>query len=440
MIFKHLFFILFATSYLLSANIDSKINYNKNKLKKQSYYKKQTSKEIKKLANEIKHEEKEYLKIKNKLNQVSNNIAINKKKLNTAMKDIKVLENKSLNLKKTTKKTEEKIVNSIIENYSISLGKSLVNKESIDDIINKEKLDIILDNSKDKILKSNIMYFKLQNDKRKNSIKSKKLLSFINEQEKQKLKYKDLEKKLGKALDKLKDKKSNYKKRLEQIVTKQNNLSDLLGNLKILQVKASQKLKLKKLKEKLARQEKLKRIALRKKKATKVTKSKSIKITRNSKKRTTKIKSKDINIKVRNIGSSVKGIKTTTYRGKKTISPLKSYKITKKFGKYYDPVYKIELFNESISMKSKRRNAKVHSVLRGKIVYAKNNAATLGNVVIVKHRNSLHTVYSQLSNIPRSLKVGKWIPKGYVIGRVNDTLVFQATKNNRYINPIKLFK
>ena len=91
-------------------------------------------------------------------------------------------------------------------------------------------------------------------------------------------------------------------------------------------------------------------------------------------------------------------------------------------------------------MKSKVKNAKVYSILKGKVIYAKNNAGTLGNVVIVKHSNALHTVYSQLSNIPRSLKVGKWVPKGYVIGRVNDTLVFQATKSNRYINPIKLFK
>ena len=447
--FKYIFLILIVSCNLFSANIDTKIKYNKNILKKQSFYKKQTNKEIKKLANEIKEEENKYEKIKEKLTSVSNNISLNKIKLKKAIEEIKNLENKSNILKKDTKKTEEKIVSSIIENYSISLGKSLVNKESLSDIINKEKLNIILDNSKDKILKSNLMYFKLQNDKRKNNIKSKKLLTFIKEQEKQKIKYKELEKKLSLSLNNLKTKNLKYKKRLEQIVNKQNKLSDLLGNLKILKVKESQKLKLKKLKEKLARQERLKKIALNRKKAklAKKKKIKRIKISKSineKKKKNIKInrrlKSTNIDIKVRNIGSSIKGIKTTGYWGKKTIAPLKSYKITKKFGKYYDPVYKIELFNESISMKSKRRNAKVHSVLRGKVVYAKNNAATLGNVVIVKHRNSLHTVYSQLSNIPRSLKVGKWIPKGYVIGRVDNTLVFQATKNNRYINPIKLFK
>ncbi|MCK5293856.1 MAG: M23 family metallopeptidase, partial [Arcobacteraceae bacterium] len=142
----------------------------------------------------------------------------------------------------------------------------------------------------------------------------------------------------------------------------------------------------------------------------------------------------------RNIGSTSKGIKISSYKGNKTISPLKSYKVIKKFGKFYDPVYKIELFNESISLKSKQQNAKVYNIIKGKVVYAKHDAGELGNVVIVKHRNNLHTIYSQLSNIPKTLKVGQWIKKGYVVGRVKDTLVFQVTRDNKYLDPQKLFK
>jgi len=418
-----LFTLFFVTTF--ASSIDKKIQLNSTILKKQSIYKKRTTQEIKKLAREIKNEENAYLNIKKKLQKVSNDLELNKKRLKKALDTVSYIEKQSSQVKQNTKKTEEKLVNSIIENYSITLGKGIINKESLDDIINKEKLDIILDDSKDKILKSNIKYFQLQNDKRKNDLKLKKLLKFIKEQEKQKLEYKKLTKKLATSVNKLKQKNNKYKKRLEQIVSKQNKLSDLLGNLKILKVKETKRLKLKKLKEKLAKQERLKKQRLNSKKPTK-----DIKIKNNNNKHT----------KVRNIGSSVKGIKIASYKGIKTRAPLKSYTITKKFGKYYDPIYKIELFNESISMRSKVKNAKVYSVLKGKVIYAKNNAGTLGNVVIVKHSNGLHTVYSQLSNIPRSLKVGKWIPKGYVIGRVNRTLVFQATKNNRYINPIQLFK
>ena len=148
----------------------------------------------------------------------------------------------------------------------------------------------------------------------------------------------------------------------------------------------------------------------------------------------------DVNIEVRKIGSSAKGIKISKYYGKKTISPLKSYKITKKFGKYYDKVYKMELFNESVTLKAKKKNSKVFSVFKGKIVYAKRNSGLLENVVIVKHSGSLHTIYSHLDKISPTLKVGKWIPKGYVVGRVNDKLLFQATKDSKYIDPAKLFK
>lgn len=148
----------------------------------------------------------------------------------------------------------------------------------------------------------------------------------------------------------------------------------------------------------------------------------------------------DIDIEVRKIGSSAKGIKISKYSGQKTMAPLKSYDVTKKFGKYYDKVYKMELFNESVSLKTKIPNAKVFSIFKGQVVYAKQNSGLLENVVIVKHQNNLHTIYSHLDKIAPTLKVGKWIPKGYVVGRVSDTLEFQATKNSRYIDPLKLIK
>ncbi len=64
----------------------------------------------------------------------------------------------------------------------------------------------------------------------------------------------------------------------------------------------------------------------------------------------------------------------------------------------------------------------------------------LENVVIVQHSNGLHTIYSHLDEIAPTLKVGKWIKKGYVIGRVSDTLNFQATKNSYHVNPKDLFR
>ena len=440
-------FIFFISNNTLALNLQEKITTNKNKLKKEQKNKKETTKEIEKLAFEIKNEEKKFDDIEKNLNLVSNNIFLNKLKLNKSKEILKQLDKQSITLKKTTKKIEEEIVNSIVEKYSVSLGKKLVNKESIDDIINKEKYSLILNITKDRILKSNLQYFKVQNDKRRNTKKSKELELFILSQEKEKKRFKQLKQKQELSLKQLKNKHKIYQKTLKNIIQKQYKLTNLLGDLNILQDKKIKKNKIRKLKEKLLAQEKRKKRKLLENKLKKKTKdiviSKKTKNSSNSKdiKMLSKqILQEDIDLSVKNIGSSIKGIKISKYRGIKTIAPLKSYKIVKKFGKYYDPVYKIELFNESISLKSKVKNAKVYSVLRGKVVYAKTDAGTLGNVVIIKHSKNLHTVYSQLSNIPRTLKVGKWIPKGYVVGRVRNTLIFQATKNNRYINPIKLFK
>ncbi len=75
----------------------------------------------------------------------------------------------------------------------------------------------------------------------------------------------------------------------------------------------------------------------------------------------------------------------------------------------------------------------------GKIVYAKQDSGLLENVVIIKHNNNLHTVYSHLDEIAPTLREGKWVKAGYVVGRVNDTLTFQVTKDNEHINPKDLF-
>ena len=139
------------------------------------------------------------------------------------------------------------------------------------------------------------------------------------------------------------------------------------------------------------------------------------------------------------LGSSTKGVKISKYRGRKTIAPLKNFTVVQKFGKYFDPVYKIKLFHESVVLKTKNKKSKVYSVLNGKVVYAKQNSGMLENVVIIQHQNGLHTIYSHLDQISPTLRVGKWIKKGYVVGRVDNMLTFQATKNNAHINPQDLF-
>jgi septal ring factor EnvC (AmiA/AmiB activator) len=153
----------------------------------------------------------------------------------------------------------------------------------------------------------------------------------------------------------------------------------------------------------------------------------------------TKIKSTPSSRKVRKIGSSYHKSKVYAYHGGKTISPLSNARVVKRFGSYVDPVYKIHIFNTSVTLKSKINNAKVKNVLNGKVVFA-GHTSMLGQVVVVSHSGKMHTVYAGLSKIAPSISKGRRIKKGYVIGKVSRKLIFEATKNTKHINPMSLIR
>jgi murein DD-endopeptidase MepM/ murein hydrolase activator NlpD len=84
-------------------------------------------------------------------------------------------------------------------------------------------------------------------------------------------------------------------------------------------------------------------------------------------------------------------------------------------------------------------NSKVQNILNGKVVFA-GQSSMLGKVVVVAHSQKIHTVYAGLSKIAPTIQAGVKIQKGYVVGKVNQKLIFQATKNSKHINPLRLIK
>ncbi len=142
---------------------------------------------------------------------------------------------------------------------------------------------------------------------------------------------------------------------------------------------------------------------------------------------------------VRRINSSYQQSKVYAYRGGKTISPIRGGQLIKKFGTYIDPIYKIKIFNESITLRAPVPNAKVQNILNGKVVFA-GKSSMLGNVVVVAHNDKIHTVYAGLSKIAPNIQAGRKIKKGYVIGKVTSKLMFQATKESKHINPMELIQ
>ena len=416
-------------SYTSTKSIDKKIQSNKKILNSNVSKKKATTQKINALSKKINQQNSNISNLEKDIKRINADIEKHTELLEDSKKKISLLKTKSSKLIKKKTTNEEQIVDTIIEDFSTSIALKLASKDSLKELVDSEIYTILSQNSKDEILKLNNNYDLLTSNTKENQKKIKKISSYIKERQETKKTLNSLKSKHSQSLSSLEKQHKEYQEQLKEVVRKQESLKTLLSRLNILKKEEIQKER--------DRRERIRRLlAEKKKKESNKTNSKKVVSSQDRNQRY----AQKLNLDVRKIGSSTSGVKITRYRGRKTIAPLKSFKVVKKFGTYYDPVYKIKLFNESVVLKTKRPKAKVVSVLNGKVVYAKKNAGMLENVVIVQHQNGLHTIYSHLDEIAPTLRVGKWIKKGYVVGRVNDNLMFQATKNSYHINPKDLFK
>jgi murein DD-endopeptidase MepM/ murein hydrolase activator NlpD len=410
--------------------MEKQIQHNKNKVEVIKKSSKTTKIKIKQLSTLIKKETKELNSIVKKIKKLDKIIKSQKRNFNQAKKKFLNFNQKSQKLQRQEKRLEDEIVDTTISQFSSTLAVDFIKKESFKDLVNYEIYNILIDEYQEDIIKLNTSYLSIRQNKDLQNRKISKISRYIQKVKKQKQRLQRLKRTQAKVVNGLNYKHKLYQKHLKQILKNQDTISNLLSKLDIIK---KQRIETKKIALK-KRQKRLNEI----KRQKRLNSLKDSFETGSNNLSTQKQKFiKDIEVK--NIGSSIKGIKITKYRGYKGRKPLQSYKITKKFGKYFDKLYGIELFNDSITLQSKKSNVKVHSIFSGKVIYAKLNSGILNNVVIIQHKHGLHTVYSHLSKIPKSLKVGQYISKGYVVGRIKNELVLQATKNNAYINPKELF-
>jgi len=314
----------------------------------------------------------------NKLKQKENRLKLDIQKLEKKLKNSKTILNelndlvKGLNKKKES--IEEEIIKFISQNYYLNTKEI----ESLNDLIfseiNEQALNIYSSKIKELIDK----YKAIEKDI---TLTDKKIKNILNKKEllaKKKKELSKLKKKKIKELTKLKKEKEKYKKELLAIINRQKKLRKKLEELKIV------------------------------------------------KKR----------VKVKQVGSSYYKPKIASYKGAKTIPPVKGT-IIKKFGSYIDPIYNIRIYNDSITIKTKP-NALVRSIKKGKVVYIGDDGDK--KVVFIKHKNNLFSIYANLSKVSPLLKKGSFVKKGQVIGRVKDTLEFEVTYKDRPINPLKVIK
>ena len=399
-------FILF-TSLYAKDNIDKKITKTSSKLNSFSKSYLSINKKMAKNAKAI-------LKQKRELNKQNKFLITLKKELKEKESSYKVSLTQLTTLKtyqgKLTSdqsKIEEKLVFQIAQSVSLSVILDERSASSEESLIEFEVLKSMLKASKDKVSLLNKKFFTNSKDISLLAKQTKYLEVVIATIDKKRRNLLKTQKANKLALSKLTKDKKSYKKELKNIISQQNLLKSTLSKLNIIKIDT-----IKKAKETKERQE-----AFAQKKIT---------------------LSEDLP-KVKKHGNSYQSVKTKRYRGSKTIAPLDYYTISKKYGTYTDPIYGIKIFNESISLKPKRNNAKVKTVFNGKVIYA-DKTAVLNNIVIVEHKNGLHTIYANLSQISPNIRKGKKIKKGYTIGRIKDELVFEVTQKSYHINPIRLFQ
>jgi len=401
-----IFFFIFISLFIVTnsySNTKTKIRQQSNYLHSKGRLEKKILKKLDTLANEILAQEKKLESLKNQIKTLDLNIKSNEADIEDRYKRLNILKTNNKQLMAQKKELQSKIVDIIAKdfaNYLISDKNYIKNKDSIMADVVIKKMSIILKNQFNKLSQS----YEDVNGKissKKNEIRTlkKKIDSF----QKQKEKLYSLKKEQENAIKKLSLQKKNYKSRLYKVKREKSAIRETLKKLKI-----------------LSRSESLK--AQREKELRKRVKSQ-----------------KGGKISVRQIGSSYQSSKVKRYRGRKTIAPLKSFVLKRKFGNYIDPIYHIKIFNDSVILSSKIKNAKVKNILNGKVVFAK-DTAVLDRVIIIENSNGIHTIYAHLSKIAPTIRVGKKIRKGYVIGRVERDLTFEVTQKNYHINPLQLIR
>jgi len=386
-------------SYAVS--IDKKIALSKEKLQKTKSSYAYMDKKLAAIAKEIKKNESELQKLEQFLKDLDSEIERNSKILSSSEERLKKIQNELKVLEEKKRSQERQLSQMIANSYILVNIKKDRGLQNIDDVIANEVLELLMHEGTKELRSMEKSYIQTVNSKERLDTEARKLISLIDGLKSKKelaIKKKRRKKELLTLLEK---EKKRYQNRLEKLQKEERDLRDTLAKLNI-----------------------IKREELERRKKQMESKSQ-------------KNIDKGDRIKVRQIGSSFQKHAIGRYRGHKTISPVGKAKLVKKFGVYTDPVYKIKIFNESITLRPYKKNAKVKNVLNGRVVFAK-DTPVLGKVVIIEHRNGLHTIYAKMDKIAPTIREGKKIKKGYVIGRVKKELMFEVTQKNRHINPLEL--
>ncbi|MDY5616887.1 MAG: peptidoglycan DD-metalloendopeptidase family protein [Helicobacter sp.] len=399
-------FFVFLCLIQLQANqeINQKISKNKTALENQKKKEAQVNQKLQELGKEVNKQKEELSTIENIIKESEKNISKNKQEYSKKETLIKTLSSNQESLYQKRKDIELAIIDLVAKDISFAILLNDFQPESIRDLITEESFKVLNNTTKKELANLSQQQTQIIQDLKTLQKEIAQLQSFIDSENKKRANLKDLQAKQKKVLNAYQKEIDKYNQELQQITKERDSLQEILVQLNILKSQEEEK---RKKREELAKT-----------------------------KNTTTPKSTQSDFDVRQVASSYHNISTTKYKGAKTIAPLDNFKIDKRFGPYYDPVYKMKVFNESITLIS-IGDDKVKSVLDGKVIFAK-DTPILKKVIIIEHQNNMHTIYAQLDKIAPTIKPGSIVKKGYTIGRINNALKFEVTLKDKHIDPLEL--
>ena len=414
---------------------DKKIEKSEKNLNKSVEEQKEMSGQLDRIAKNIKNANIDNKRLNKKLEVLSQMYSQDKEIYQASKKSLVEYDKNLKAINRKIKEENKKFVEVLANQSSVIYAMNQSHDPSRESIVMQEAYLLLKKQNTKELAELKLQIDRNKVQKRKISRKRSSVKKKINKIKKQRKEYevqKDTKKELLKSLAADERK---YREKLQKEMDRQNALRSALAELNILQKKEVEE------EHRIAAEQKAAMLAEEKRKQTERKKREQARSeARKEGKKVvygTKVKSTTSDRSVKKVGSSYKKNKIYAYRGGKTISPIRGAKLIKKFGTYVDPIYKIKIFNESITLRAPSSNAKVKNVLNGKVVFA-GSSSMLGKVVVISHSGKMHTIYAGLSKIAPTVRKGSKIKKGYVIGKVSRKLIFEATKNSKHINPMRL--
>jgi len=416
-----------------------KIHDSQSTLNKTSREKIQTNQRLERIAKAIRKAEQDTITINKVLDRLEEEQKKTENKYREAKKQIDQFGGKITKLDTKIKGWHEAFIRVLVDQFSLIAAKKALGRPTVHGIVqaevykaytikNSHELQTLkheIDGSKK--VKARLLQDKKRIEKSINSIMAKRKLYRKKKAQKKRL------------LTTLSRKEEEYRARLKEIMQRQDSLRQTLAQLNILHKKEIAEAQ----RAEQARREELRR---------KTAELKRMRQAQAAQAKRDKAEGRAVSYAparieapgtatgtVKKYGSSYQAGNVQAYRGRRTISPLAHARVVKRFGSYIDPIYKIRIFNDNVVLKSSKTGAKVRNVLNGKVVYVGQNSM-LGKVVIIEHGNKLHTIYAALDRFSPVLHNGSRVKKGTIIGRVKRKLIFQATQNSKYINPLSLIR